>query len=82
MKKLEGFQRQVARPPSPDRLDEMLRVSNPLGWLTLLALTMALAVSLAWSCVSTAAVKVDGRGILLAAGGVVDIPAPADGRLL
>jgi HlyD family secretion protein len=60
----------------------MLRVSSPLGWMTLLAVTTAFAISLVLSCISTAAVKVDGRGILLAAGGVVDIPSPADGRLL
>lgn len=79
---MSGSPRPVARPPSPDRLDEMLRIANPLGWLTLILLGLTLVVAVAWSFWSTAAVKVEARGILLNPGGVIDVPAPADGRLI
>jgi HlyD family secretion protein len=60
----------------------MLRIANPLGWLTLILLGLAVGVAVVWSFWSTAAVKVDAHGILLNPGGVIDVPAPADGRLL
>lgn len=81
MTTLTGVHGTIIRSPSPDRLDEMLRVSTPLGWLALLALGAGLIAALVWSCFSTAAVKVEGQGILLSTTGVADIGAPADGRL-
>ncbi|MEP9377254.1 NHLP bacteriocin system secretion protein [Aquabacter sp. CN5-332] len=82
MTMLSGMHGTLARPPSHDRLDEMLRVSNPLSWVALVALSTALVAALVWSCLGTAAVKVEGQGILLSTAGVVDIGAPADGRLV
>ena len=55
---------------SPERLDELLSITTPQGWLILLALGVLLAAALAWAIVGTIAVQVEGEGML--------IPAQAD----
>lgn len=74
-------QQPVVRPPGPDRLDECLRVRTSLSWLGLSVAATGLVAALVWSCLSTAAVKVDGHGILMTPDAVVDVPAITDGRL-
>ncbi|WP_419899579.1 NHLP bacteriocin system secretion protein [Roseomonas sp. USHLN139] len=71
----------LVRPPSPDQLDRVLRVTPSLAWPALLLLLLLLAAGLAWSIVATAAVKTVAQGVLLSAGGVGDVVAPATGRL-
>jgi HlyD family secretion protein len=71
----------LVRPPSPDQLDRVLRVTPPYAWAALSVLGLLLAGGLAWSVLSKAAVKTVAQGVLLSPGGVADIVAPAAGRL-
>lgn len=72
----------LTRPPSPDQLDRALRVTPSLAWVALALLGLLLAAGLVWSLRSTAAVKTVAQGVLLSAGGIGDVVAPAPGRLL
>ena len=73
--------RVVVRPPGPDQLDRMLRVTPSYAWAALAVLAATAVAALAWSVVSTAPIKVAAQGILLTPGGVADVAAPAAGRL-
>jgi HlyD family secretion protein len=65
----------------PDQLDRMVRVASPAGWAVLGVLVAVILGGLIWSIVSTAPVKVAGKGVLLANGGLSELSAPAAGRL-
>lgn len=69
------------RNTNPDQLDRMVRVAPPLGWAVLAVLVGVIAAGLAWSVLSTAPVKVGGRGVLLSDGGLALVAAPDAGVL-
>lgn len=71
----------VAEAAEPDRHDEALRVMRPWSWAAGAVLLALAAVGLIWSALVDVPVKVQGRGILLPPGGVVDIVADTDGRI-
>jgi len=69
------------RKPNPDHLDRMQRVTSPLAWVAVAAITAALVAALVWSVLYKVPVKVSSQGILLSSAGVVDVVAPANGRV-
>lgn len=69
------------RAAESDPLDRMVRVAPPLAWVALAIFLAILAGGLVWSVASTAPVKVGGRGVLQADGGLMLIAAP-DGGIL
>lgn len=69
----------LARATAPDRLDTMVSVVSPLGWLSTLTLLLVVAGLLAWSMLASAPVKVTASGILLNDGEVVPVRARTDG---
>lgn len=83
MKKKRVF-RQVAleRLSSPEQLDQMMRVTNPMGWATLLALGLLLLAVILWGIFGRVATSVVGEGILLVPGGVKDIVSPVSGQVV
>lgn len=83
MKKKHIF-RQVAleRLSSPEQLDQMMRVTNPMGWATLLALGLLLLAVIVWGIFGRVATSVVGEGILLVPGGVKDIVSPVSGQVV
>jgi HlyD family secretion protein len=66
---------------SPEELDTLLTVTHPRRWIALAALWLGLAVALAWGIMGTIPTKVVGHGMLIQPGGVVDVFAPAGGRI-
>lgn len=64
----------------PNRLDEMVKVTSPLGWA---ALSVALAIiggCLGWACFGSYRTTVSGQGLLVPAGGAfVGVYAPKSG---
>jgi hypothetical protein len=76
--------RQVAleRLSSPEQLDQMMRVTNPMGWATLLALGLLLLAVIVWGIFGRVATSVVGEGILLVPGGVKDIVSPVSGQVV
>ncbi len=65
----------------PEQLDRMIRVVGPTGWAVLAVLLSVLAGGLVWSILSTATVKVVGRGVLQADGGLTQLVAPDAGTV-
>jgi HlyD family secretion protein len=66
---------------SPERLDVLMRVTSPQGWLTLLAVGGVLVGAIAWSVLGTLPERIDGVGILIRGGGLREIDASGEGLL-
>lgn len=66
---------------SPDQIDRLMRVTNSRNWLLLLALTSLIAVVVVWSIVGRIATTVEGQGILIKTGGVLDVVAVDSGQV-
>jgi len=79
----EGLFRKAAldKMASPERLDELMRVTSPKGWLAVLTIGVVLAGVVVWSIVGTIPTRVAGPGIL-AAGTYYFIEADASGTLI
>ena len=71
----------LERLSSPDQLDVLLKVTSPLGWLSLLSVGLLLAVALFWGFFGNIPTTVPGNGILVKTGGVLDVEAPAGGQV-
>jgi len=66
---------------TPEQLDQVMRVTSPAAWLTLVTLIILVMGGLAWSFVGTIPIKVIGRGILISPGGVLDVISSSQGRV-
>ncbi len=55
----------LARLSSPEELDQVMHVTSPRGWITLLALGLVLLGGLAWSVLGSIPTVVAGSGALL-----------------
>jgi HlyD family secretion protein len=67
---------------SPERLDELMRVTSPIGWAALMALGVGVLAAVIWGFTGRITTKVDGQGILLRGEAVLDVSAATDGRLI
>jgi len=71
-------------------VDEALRVSRPSDWIVIGAVTVLAALVLTWAFVGSLPVMVQGKGLILPAGGIAQVktedggvvltPPPANGR--
>jgi HlyD family secretion protein len=59
---------------SPEQLDTLLKVTNPLAWLALVATMIFTVVAVGWALMGSLAVQVSGPGVLLPQGGVREVP--------
>jgi len=66
---------------SPERLDVLMHVTSPKGWLALLTLGGVLAAIVVWSVVGSLPERIDGMGILIRGGALREIRATGDGLL-
>lgn len=66
---------------SPERLDVLMQVTSPKGWIALLTIAGLLAGVVAWSVFGTLPERIDGQGMLTGEGGLRQIRASGDGRL-
>lgn len=67
---------------SPERLDVLMRVTSPKGWLALGALGLLIIGVVVWSVIGEIAIKVEGRGILMRGGAVYEVNSMGSGTLL
>lgn len=74
-------QEALAEAAAPDRYDEALRVMRPWTWAVGAAVALLVVIGIGWAALVDVPVKVQGRGILLPPGGVVDVVADTDGRI-
>lgn len=71
----------LERLSSPEQLDVLMKVTSPLGWLSLLSAGLLLVAALFWGFFGSIATTVTGNGILVKTGGVLDIESPAGGQV-
>ena len=64
---------------SPDRLDALLPVTNPVSWLGLVALAVLVFSLVIWSIFGALIIKVEGVGLLTDAKGIIRIISPSAG---
>ena len=83
MSEEKGIFRQKAldRLSSPERLDQLMRVSSPRDWIALLALGIVTVAAVAWSIMGELPTSVTGRGVLVQPSQVVDFQTLGTGRL-
>lgn len=72
----------LERLSSPERLDELMQVTSPVGWLALGGLGFGILAAIVWGIVGNISVKVDGKGILMRGGSVAEINATLAGHVL
>lgn len=72
----------LERLSSPERLDELMQVTSPAGWLALGGLGFAIVAAIVWGIIGSIAVKVNGKGILMRGGSVFEITSTLAGHVL
>jgi len=71
----------LERLSSPEQLDLLMQVTNPRGWLALLAFGAILLTALLWSIFGKIPTRVYGQGILIRSGGVHEVVTLVAGRV-
>lgn len=66
---------------SPEKLDTLLHVTNPISWMALSAILLLLLGVVIWSFMGSFTVKADGRGLLTDTGGIRKIIALNSGQV-
>ncbi len=71
----------LERLSSPEQLDQMMRITNPKGWIALVSIGILLVCAVFWSIWGSIPDKVMGQGILVKSGGEFIISANGTGRV-
>lgn len=71
----------LERLSSPEQLDMLMRVTSPIGWLALDTVGVCLVIAIVWGIFGSIPNKVDGKGILIRGGSVMQVEAGATGRV-
>lgn len=66
---------------TPEQLNTLLRVTNPVAWLALAAALILTAAVVAWGFLGSLAVTVSGPGVLLPEAGLRTVPSLSSGVL-
>jgi len=74
-------QKSLERLASPERLDQLVQITSPIGWASLLSIGALLIATIFWSIYGSIPTTVAGGGILIKSGGVADIVAVAQGQV-
>ncbi len=71
----------LERLSSPEQLDQLMRVTNPKGWLALGGVILLLIAAVLWGFLGSVPNEAAGEGILIRRGGVSDLVATGSGPL-
>jgi len=71
----------VDRMQQPERQEELLAITRPRDWMGLIAITLILASAGYWSWQGRVSSKVEGQGVLVLTGGLVNVFSEAPGRI-
>ena len=66
---------------SPDKLDTMIRITGPVGWMGLAAVAVLCFAIVLWSIFGSFTEKAEGQGLLLDSAGVVTVTHAASGKV-
>ncbi|HCB93322.1 MAG TPA: hypothetical protein DEP57_05865 [Selenomonas sp.] len=64
---------------SPEKLDTVLPITTPIGWMGLVAVAAAMVAVVVWSIFGSFTVKADGMGLIMDPSGVAKISAISGG---
>lgn len=83
MRRTDGLLRKKAfeKLSATEQLDDLLRVTSPVGWIALTALGVLITAMVLWSIFGKINVRVNGSGILLQGGAVQSVQAPVAGKV-
>lgn len=71
----------LERLSTPERLDELIQVTTPRGWLSLLAFWTVVVVAATWGFLGSIPTVVQGSGIMIRDGSINIIESPASGQV-
>ena len=66
---------------SPDKLDSMIRITGPVGWMGLAAVALLCFAIVLWSVYGSFTEKAEGYGLILDSAGVVNITHAVSGKV-
>jgi len=66
---------------SPERLDVLMQVTSPVGWIAILTVMGILGAAIVWSVLGSIPERLDAQGILMRGGGLREVKANTDGVL-
>jgi HlyD family secretion protein len=72
----------LERLASPERLDQLIKITSPAGWLTLGAIIFLILVTIVWGFLGKIPTTVKASGILTRTGGLYSIQSPSNGIIL
>jgi HlyD family secretion protein len=78
-----GFFRKAAleKLSTPEKLDQLIKVTSPRGWIALLTIAIALGIGIAWSFLGNVQTKLNVVGVLLG-GEIYEVVATSQGQLI
>lgn len=69
----------LERLSSPEQLDQLIRVTTTKGWLVFMGLMALVVAAVVWGVCGSITATVEGKGILMKAGGLIKVQSIADG---
>jgi multidrug efflux pump subunit AcrA (membrane-fusion protein) len=66
---------------SPEKLDMMLPITTPVGWMGLAAIALLLLSVVLWSIFGSFTVRAEGMGLIMDSGGLVNVTHTAGGKI-
>lgn len=66
---------------SPEQLDQLMQVTRPLKWISLLGCFILIGTAIFWGYWGEILTKVQGKGILLTGGSIYDVVSLGEGRV-
>lgn len=66
---------------SPERLDRMLKITNPIGWMGLAAVGVLMFSVVLWSIFGAFSEKAEGMGMIMDSAGVVNVSHMMNGKV-
>lgn len=66
---------------SPEKLDMLLPITTPLGWMGLVAVMLLLCSVVLWSVFGSFTVRADGMGLIMDSGGLANITHVSGGKI-
>jgi HlyD family secretion protein len=71
----------LERLSSPEQLDQLMRVTDPRGWIVLASFTVVLLTAGVWGVFGSLPQNVGGMGMLVKSGGVFEVISLSSGRI-
>lgn len=71
----------LERLSSPEQLDQLMKVTDPRGWMALLAFWLLILVAVGWGIWGSIPTNAFGEGLLIRRGGVSDLVSAGSGQV-